>query len=163
MGTPSPLGSPWSAPGKAPLLAGGGTFLSPLFPFALGVRLAGSAEWGLRSPQVPPVGRLERRPSQAAGMPPLLRAWKGAAPGRRGDFPVPPLSVCAWGSIGGKRGVGTPFPPGPPCRAPGKAPLPGGRNAAAPRRVKHAAPYANSLFTTWPPTSVRRNWRPWNL
>ena len=72
------------APGNATLLTGGGTFLSPLFLVALGLRLAGSVEWGFRPSQVLPAGRLERRPSQAARMPPLLCAWKGAAPRRQG-------------------------------------------------------------------------------
>ena len=167
-GTPSSPGpSPCRAPGKAPpprrhecrrsfapgmamLRAGGGTFLSPLFLVVLGLRLAGSVEGGFRRPSVLPVGRLERRPSQAARMPPL-RAWNGDAPGRRGDFPVPPLSACAWASVGGKRGGGDSVAPryslsgawkgAPPrrqeCRrsfVPGMATLLGGKNAAAPRR-----------------------------
>ena len=78
--------------------------------------VGGKRGGGIPSPPGPPC--------RAPGMAPLPGGTNAAAPGRRGDFPVPPLSGCAWGSVAGKRGGGIPSPPGHPFRAPGKAPPP---------------------------------------
>ena len=100
---------------------GGNPAASPVLQDDGGEFATGSVEWGLRPPG----------------------AWKGAAPDRRGDFPVPPLSVSTRPLGGGafpgaRRRVsraplkrrfaegGLPSPPGPP--------LPGAWKGAAPRR-----------------------------
>ena len=119
---------------------GVGTFLSPLFHLALEDQWPGSMEWGLSYPHSSVLLlEIDGREAWSGDFPvPTLPVflleidWREA---KSGDFPVPYSSVLLLEIDGREARSGTPSLLGPPCRAPGKAPPPSGKNAAAPTGV----------------------------